>query len=239
MGVLYYNSPEEQKKLKTEIHDKKLEMFHTDHVNEKGEPTDGKSGRLIFGTSEQRKNTINVKFTKISGVFDEKLERIVRLNKVFPEMYDSHKKEKVRRLREVIGIDEETQKKLVQELKKMGRIKEDFDDLQELRMIYFQFFQPPYTDKKIEELVKKFRIKSMADRIVVDDIFDEMYLRREPIFVREMSLVYLVTSFKEYVKNISELIFKLNPHLFKSAKTSFSKKSQKTQLEEKMVFEEL
>lgn len=113
MGITYSHSEEEEKELKKQIHEKKYSPFHTNFVDEKGNPTDGGIRQIIFGGEELRKKSINDRFTHPSSNFMMSVEQIKRLLELYPIFFGLYEESKIKELRKLLKINDANQQKII------------------------------------------------------------------------------------------------------------------------------
>ncbi len=217
MGIVYSHSKEEEKEMKKRIHEKKYSPFHTNFVDEKGNSTDGSVKQIIFGSEKLKKKSINDRFTRPPSNFMNSLEQIKRLVKLYPIFFDLYEESKIEELRKLLRIKNPKQQKII--LKKLFKEKNlgnpvPIGDLAQLEMIYGL-----RQSKKLLRLAKKTGKNQWSfppnklDNLITHTVLDHLFLNREPEFLNEIILVYLITIFKEYLKSILKEVFILYPQL--------------------------
>lgn len=202
MGITYYHSKEEKKTKGEKITEHGLSVIHTDFVDENGNPTGGKTGRLIYGTEEQRIESIEKEFTIHSGDFFFELESVKTLVEVYPLMYDVYDKAITKQIGEKLGIDVK------------GKTSEQLQSLYHFRIAQkLQYLKPEQKKEFIPDDLEKLMIVTSKNK---------MFLPRSKSFVNEMALIYLVAIFHAYITEIMHTVFKYHRSLLKSAKSDFS-----------------
>jgi len=226
MGIVYSHSEEEEKELKKQIHEKKYSPFHTNFLDEKGNPTDGSIRQIIFGSEELRKKSINDKFVRPSSNFHQSIEQIKKLVELYPFFFDLYEESKVKELRKLLKINDANQQRIIlkQLLKEFNLSNPIPDgDLAQLEMIYGL--------KQSKELSKLAKITGKnqfsfapneLDNLMMQGVSDHLFLRREPEFLNETILVYMVTIFKEYLKSVLKVVFTLYPEIMEGTETKIS-----------------
>lgn len=217
LGIEYSNSVDEEKELKERIHKKKYSPFHTNFEDKNGNPTDGSIKQIIFGSEELRKKSINDKFTNPSSNFRTSIGHVNKIITLYPQFLSLYEVDKVKKLRELLGIYDVSQQKIILEqlLKEfnLGNPIPD-GDLEQLEMIYAL-----RQSKKLSELVKKTGknkfsfVPNKLDDFVMKNVSDHLFLSPEPEFLNEMILAYLTTIFIEYLRTILKEVFELYPEL--------------------------
>lgn len=210
------HSEQEEIELKKRIHAKRYYIFHENFVNEDGNPTSGSVKQIIFGSEELKKKSINDRFTRPSGNFTMSAGQIRRLIEVYPLCYDLYEKAKVEELRKSLEINDASQqrvilKELLNESKLANPIPDS--DLAQLEMVYS--LRKSKELLKLAEITEKNRFSiapNKSDKIIMQTGMDHLFLHREPEFLNEMIVVYLVTIFKEYLKSILKEVFMLYPN---------------------------
>jgi len=223
MGIEYSHSTEEEVELKKRIHDKKFHIFHENFVDEKGNPTQGETKQIIFGTENLRKKSIGDIFTTETRSFDDLASKVKRLLDLYPIFYDLYEKNKIEQYMNELKIKDVNQidKILKKTLKGNNISSTPRTNLDKLDIILFlkQNEELSKQTKKIGEFGLVNYPTSTIDKLTIEKIYDGLYLSKEPEFFNEMILVYLVTIFKEYLKSTIEAIFTICPELKNSSKT--------------------
>lgn len=226
MGIVYSHSEKEEKKLKKRIHEKKFSPFHTNFLDENGNPTDGSIRQIIFGSEELRKKSINDRFTRPSSNFMMSTEQIKRLVELYPLFIDLYEEIKIKELRKLLEINDTDQQKII-----LKQLIKEFNlsnpvpngDLAQLEMIYGL-----RNSKELSQLSKETGKNQFSfapnelDDLIMQTALDHLFLFREPEFLNEMILVYLTTIFKEYLKSILKEVFMLYPELMEGTETKIS-----------------
>lgn len=205
MGVFYYHSKKEKEERKKEIKKRGLRLFHTDFVDEKGNPTSGTSGRLIFGTEEQEEKSTERKFTRPASIFFSELESIKTFMNVYPLMYENYEEFTTNELKKKIGTDSK-----------------DLTSNQLLSLYHFRLSQ---NLKYLSREQRNQYVPDEVDQLMIAVGKNKMFLPRSQSFVREMSLVYLISIFNGYIIKILYEVFRANKELLKlnSGKKNFHK----------------
>ncbi len=223
MGVEYSHSDKEEKNLKKRIHEKNFSPFHTNFLDEKGNPTDGNIKQIIFGGEELRKKSINDRFTRPSSNFMMSIEQIKRLVELYPFFFDLYEASKIKELRKLLKINDTSQQKIIlKQLLKEGNLGNPLPngDLAQLEMIHSL-----RQSEKLSQLAKitgKNRwsfAPNKLDNFIMQNGLDHLFLRREPEFFNEIILIYLTTIFKEYLRSILKEVFTLYPKLIEKTET--------------------
>lgn len=226
MGVAYSHSEEEEKELKTLIHEKKYSSFHTNFLDENGDPTDGSIRQIIFGSEELRKKSINDRFTHPSSNFMKSVEETKLLVKLYPLFLNLYEEAKIKELRKLLEINDTDQQKIIlKQLIKEFNLSNPVpnEDLAQLEMIYGL-----RNSKELSQLAKETEKNQFSfaprelDVFMMQTTLDHLFLLREPEFLNEMILVYLTTIFKEYLKSILKEVFMLYPELMEGTETKIS-----------------
>jgi len=200
VGVTYYSSEIDKKRKSQEINKHGFSIIHCDFVDKKGKPTSGKSGRLIYGT-EQDRNSIEKQFTTPSGDYFSEFESVKTFVEVFPLMYEVYDRTLSTQLADKLGLD----------VKNMtsGEILSSYHHKLSQKLQYLNSEQ------------KRDFVPDDVDKLMMTVSKNKMFLPRSKEFVNEMALIYLVAIFQAYVTEILQVVFKFNDSLLKSAETNF------------------
>ena len=199
MRILYYDSPKEKKRLQKEAHDRAEITIHCDFVDKEGKSTSGYSGRLICGFEGEQEKTIEPKFTRPVSDFFFSLQSVKMLNETFPQLRESY------------------DKILVDKVKKQLKIEDEKNvDINELMRLLSVKISLKYT--QLAKVRSNHPLEPDEDTEIMRKIGQtQMLLPKNPDFLREMSLVYVVTRFKEYLKKILYEVFRAYPELLSNS----------------------
>ena len=199
MRISYYNSLIEKKRLQKEAHEKGESSIHCDFVDKEGKHTSGSSGRLIFGFEGEQEKTIEPKFTRPASDFFFSLESVKMMNDTFPQLRESYDKVLIDKVKKQLKINDE----------------KNLDINEAIRLLSIK------TSLKYSQLAKvrsNLPLEPDEDTEIMRKIGQtQMLLPKNPDFLREMSLVYVVTRFKEYLKKILYEVFKAYPELLSNS----------------------
>lgn len=199
MRISYYNSLIEKKRLQKEAHKKDEITIHCDFVDREGTSTSGSSGRLIFGFEGEQEKTIEPKFTRPASDFFFGLHSVKMLNEIFPQLRESYDKVLIDRVKKQLKIEDEKNVD-IKELMRLLSLK--------ISLKYSQLTKVKSNDPL--ELDEDTEIMRKIGQT-------QMLLPKNPDFLREMSLVYIVTRFKEYLKKILYEVFRAYPELLSNS----------------------
>lgn len=214
---MYSHSKEEEKELKKCIHEKKYSPFHTNFLDENGNPTDGSVRQIIFGSDKLREKSYNDIFLKSSSNFHYSLDKVKHLIGLYPIFYELYEKHNVENFMNVLEIDNIEQiddilKKLLNGTTLVNEPKTTLEKLHYVASLR--------QSKKLLELAKKTGKNSFSnlpmtslDVLQLQSVKDSLYLSEKPEFLNEMILVYIITIFKEYLKSVLEKMFFICPEL--------------------------
>ena len=224
---MYSHSPEEEKELKKRIHEKKYSPFHTNFLDENGNPTDGSVRQIIFGGEELKEKSIAKKFYQPYHNFGRSLSSVKRLFELYPIFYELYEKDNVEKFMELLEINstEDIDDALDKALGKTEWTGESFTtDLGKLRTI-----AALRESKDAFESAKKtgkYRNSNVPMTpllgLMKESTTDMFNLYDEPEFLNEMILVYLVTLFKEYLKSTLKELNDVCPNLIIDLQTKKS-----------------
>ena len=195
MGIYYYNSLKDKKVKIKDLQKKGYQIFYREFVDEQGNSTTGSKGQLIFGTKEQQEKSIEPCFTKPAQYFYLELESIKTLTDIYPLMYDQYQDYLFSKFPERLGFN----------------IK-NYSPEQLLSLYHFkQSLALKNLPREQRSLVKQ----DDGDKALLALSKNKKFLSNSQNFIREMSLIYLVTLFYGYLTTILYEIFRHNPDLIK------------------------
>lgn len=151
-------------------------------------------------TIRQYKKKNSIKQIKANNIynqpydrFNDKLNFLKTLNQIIPESLKSHQK---------INLTNE-------EIQKLG-----INELEELKMVYKSLI-----DTAQNPVTRSIKVKSRkVSRMLINKLINAYYVPRINEFIREMSLVYIITVFEQYLSEVLTITLKLKPEIMKSSK---------------------
>lgn len=191
MREVFYHSKEEKEKLLKEAHQLGEHNIHNDFLDENGNATEPSDdiGRLTL-IKEYEPNPVDegALFTRLDLDFYLKCDAIQIITSIFFEMYDAYDKKKLNEFSKMAGVDIENPT--------------------------WTKVQGEYFMKKRDEWLKEREEKGSSDILSKLDLLDfimsvgkrKMTESNHPDFLRNMSLVYLVMLFHEFLKNILKTV---------------------------------
>jgi len=194
MRIAFYHSKEERKNLLKEAHQNNERNIHNDFVDEDGNATDGKVGRITFiKENEPIPVSEGALFTSLSLDFSIKCDAVRTLNLLFPEMYESYDKQNLVELKKKLNIPISRKVSWEETLAEYGKTMSE-------------------KNLKLAKESGKNTFSTKPDELT-EFVFSlgmmKMVLPRDPQFLCEMGLIYLVTTFEEFLKDILRAVSKV------------------------------
>lgn len=194
MGICYYTTLKEKEEKIKELEKKGFKIFHTEFIDEQGNSTSGSSGQLVFATKEQQEKSIESRFVKPIHYFYSEVESIKTLTEMYPLMYDEYENFLFNKFPEQLGFDM-MRKRTPEQLLSLYHFKQSLAR-KNLPKEKWNLIQQDDRDKALLVLSK-----------------NKMFLSNSENFVRNMSLIYLVTLFYGYFTTIIYEVFWHNQNL--------------------------
>jgi len=192
MREVFYHSKEEKEKLLKEAHQLGEHNIHNDFLDENGnatKPSDNIGRLTLIKEFEPTPVDEGALFTKLVLDFYLKCDAIQIITSIFSEMYDDYDKKQLDEFSKMAGVDIENP---------------TWDKV-----------QGEYFMKKRDKWLKEREEKGSSDILSKPDPLDmitmstgmrKMAESNHPDFLRNMSLVYLVMLFQEFLKNILKTV---------------------------------
>ncbi len=211
MREVFYHSKEEREKLLKEAKRLGEHQIHDDFLDEDGNTTDNNSGRLtLVKESEPHPVDEGALFTKLDLNFHMQCEAIQIITSIFSEMYESYDEKKLKEFSDKAGIDIEnpTWDKVISayEFRKRDRWLE----------LCKEYGTTNFSVRPTE-----------VDSLIMTMGMRKMTLPNNPDFLRDMSLVYLVVIFQQFLKKILKTVYTTEILKGKAVDTEIDNKIEK------------
>lgn len=184
MTVFYFQNKEERNNKEAEIKNKDFLIVTTEAIDKDGKTTTGKSGRIIYDTKNNVKESSFYKFTRTHSYIYRELSALLNFSQLYPEMYNVFEKHQQDDIKKETGAE-----------------KIDFTNSFGIYQARIAMFRKNLG----QEGMRYFQPQEIDEKLLSYSIFKE-FLPKSLDFVKEVSLNYIISLFEIYVSRITEAV---------------------------------